>query len=519
MEATRQIARAGADRARFTFLQKPLAALGFIALGDILFYWQRIGTTLGLFCLSLLGFILIMRADTLRHRHARIAAGAAGLFALVAAYDPSLLAAALFLLMLTLCVLLPRVEGFDDAWRWARRLGWHWLRTPLGPFLDGRRAASAGKRRPLGLRRNLGLLALPLLGSLLFLSLFAAANPIIGDALATIDLGAGFSGFYPTRILFWLAMLIVVWSVLRPRRLLLPSRNEDGMVAPSIPGVGLASLKISFLAFNTIFALNNVLDIAFLWSGARLPDGMTLARYAHRGAYPLIATALLAALFVLVTLRPGSETAANPLIRRLVYTWIAQNLLLVASTMLRTFDYIEAYSLTRLRIAALIWMALVAAGLFLICYRIWKSKSDAWLINANVAALLVALSFCSVVDLGRMAAAWNVRHAREAGGAGANLDICYLRQLGTSALLPMIELERRTTDPILRGRVGSARIDALRLLEERQAHWRGWTMLGALRLSAARDRLGGLPVGAAYGLWRRCDGPASHHPLTGREGG
>ena len=33
--------------------------------------------------------------------------------------------------------------------------------------------------------------------------------------------------------------------------------------------------------------------------------------------------------------------------------WIAQNLLLVASTMLRTLDYVEAYSLTELRIAAL----------------------------------------------------------------------------------------------------------------------------------------------------------------------
>ena len=30
--------------------------------------------------------------------------------------------------------------------------------------------------------------------------------------------------------------------------------------------------------------------------------------------------------------------------------------------MLRTLDYVEAYSLTELRIAALIWMALVAIG-------------------------------------------------------------------------------------------------------------------------------------------------------------
>ena len=119
---------------------------------------------------------------------------------------------------------------------------------------------------------------------------------------------------------------------------------------------------------------------------------MTLADYAHRGAYPLIATALLAGLFVLVTLRPGSaDRRARARSACWSRSWIAQNLLLVASTMLRTFDYIEAYSLTRLRIAALIWMGLVAVGLVLICYRLLRGKSGAWLINANMLAALLVL--------------------------------------------------------------------------------------------------------------------------------
>ena len=37
---------------------------------------------------------------------------------------------------------------------------------------------------------------------------------------------------------------------------------------------------------------------------------MTYAAYAHRGAYPLIVTALIAAGFVLAALRPGSATSA-----------------------------------------------------------------------------------------------------------------------------------------------------------------------------------------------------------------
>lgn len=516
MEAAYSSSRSADRRYRFSFLQKPVAAAGFITIADLLFYWQRVGTTLGLFGLSLLAFILVMRADILRHHGGRSAAAAAGIFALVLCYDPSLLGLALYWVMLTLAVLLPRSAGFDDGWRWARRLAWHWLRVPLGPFADRLRAAEVRSRRSLGRGRNLQIIALPLAGSLLFLSLFARANPLIEEALTSLDLGAAFSGLYVTRFLFWLAALVLVWSVLRPPRLLLlEPRAEDP--AGALPGVSIVSVTLSLIAFNAVFALQNGLDVAFLWSGASLPDGMTLAEYAHRGAYPLIVTALLAALFVLVTLRPGTEMAESPLIRRLVYVWIGQNVFLVASTILRTFDYIEAYSLTRLRIAALIWMGLVAIGLFLICYRIWKSKSGAWLINANLAAAIVALSFCSVADLGRMAAAWNVRHAREAGGRGAHLDICYLQGLGASALLPMIELEGRTRDPILRQRVGWARIGAMAQLGDRQGNWRGWTILGALRLGAAQAAVKRMRLPPAYGGWRACGGPIPQQPLTGRK--
>ena len=44
----------------------------------------------------------------------------------------------------------------------------------------------------------------------------------------------------------------------------------------------------SLILFNALFALQTVLDLTYLWGGANLPDGMTLAEYAHRGAYLLI---------------------------------------------------------------------------------------------------------------------------------------------------------------------------------------------------------------------------------------
>jgi len=173
-----------------------------------------------------------------------------------------------------------------------------------------------------------------LIGSAVFLSLFAQANPLIGDMLARFTLWPEFDILSVVRAAFWCVLLTAMWSVLRPPRFTLWPNFQLAGADVALPGVSIASVTLSLLAFNLIFALQNGLDLAFLWSGAPLPAGMTLAEYAHRGAYPLIATALLAGLFVLVTLRPGSAMAERPAIRRLVSLWIGQNVLLVASTIL-----------------------------------------------------------------------------------------------------------------------------------------------------------------------------------------
>lgn len=470
---------------RYTFLLKLAGALLLVILADLLFWFQRAGSTLGLFALAVLIVTGCMRMEMFRRWPSRIAFAAAMFFALALAADPGPLALLLYWTSLTLAALLPRTTRFDDGWRWALRLVVHGVLSAFGPLRDFLIANRARRRGTIPLRGKAFALILPLVGSIVFLSLFAQANPLIGDALARLAIWPELDFLTVVRAIFWSVILTAMWSVLRPSRFTLwPVRHiADGDVA--LPGVSIASVTLSLLAFNLIFALQNGLDLAFLWSGAPLPDGMTLAEYAHRGAYPLIATALLAGLFVLVTLRPGATTAASRPIRLLVTLWIAQNLLLVASTMLRTMDYVEAYSLTVLRIAALVWMALVALGLALICYRLLRSRSGAWLINANLLVATLVLAGCSWVDLGAFAAAWNVRHAREVGGAGAVIDLCYLNELGPSALAPLIELESRRLPPELRDRVQWVRSRAMDRLMQNQADWHGWTLRNAGRLAAA----------------------------------
>ena len=468
-----------------SFALKAGAAVGLAVVGDQLFHDQAIGATAGAFALLLTLAATALHPAVRRDPKAVCALLAAAVLALVQVEAPGLLAWTLFWTALSLAVLLPRAHGFDDAWRWGQRLAAQAVVGLVGPWIDLARARRAGKAAPLW-RWNavLPLLALPVVGGAVFLTLFAAANPVIAKLLASLRLPA-FTADLGGRAVVWLAILTLAWGVLRPRRRRVLPVGE-ARPERTLAGVSVASVTLSLVVFNALFAVQNGLDAVILWGGAGPPDGMTLAEYAHRGAYPLIATALLAGLFVLLFLAPRSPTAKVPLIRGLVVAWVAQNLFLVASSILRTVDYVQAYSLTRLRIAALVWMGLVALGLVLTCWRMLRGKSGAWLINANAAAALLVLVAASVVDLGAVAAGWNVRHAREAGGRGPELDVCYLNQLGPSALVSLVELERRAPSPELVDRLAWVREVNMIALRERQSQWRGWSWRGARRLERIR---------------------------------
>lgn len=492
---------------RSTLAMKAAIAAACVILADQLFFAHRPGATVGIFALIGIAGVWLARPGLFRDPRAAIALGLAALLAVAMVDRPSLLVWLLYALAVTVAVLSARVARGEPGWRWLQRLVVHLVVAAFGPLIDGvRRLAALRKRRAIkagSLMRVIALIALPLFGGLVFLALFAAANPLISDTLSGLRPPA-LSVETVVRTIFCGLVAVAVWAALRPRwrrkLLSLPSLGER-----ALPGVSSASVTLSLIVFNLLFALQNGLDVAFLWSGAPLPDGATLATYAHRGAYPLILTALLAGAFVLITLRPGSETATRPLVRALVMVWVAQTMLLVASSLLRTVDYVEVFSLTRLRLAAMIWMVLVGVGLLLICWRLMRNKSAHWLINANLLTTLTVLAGIGTINLGPAVAAWNVRHAAEVDGKGAVLDLCYMGKLGPAGLVSLAELEQATREPMFKARIASVRWQAQQTVMERQSHWRGWTWRDARRLAKARSLVGWEKpdLGA---LPRDCDG-------------
>ena len=491
---------------RSSFWMKVAIGILLVAVADALFLMHRPGASLGIFALLWLGAAALIRKGWGRDRRGLLAAGVASGLALVMIDRPGFLICVLFGLALMVAVQSTRIRRGEEGWRWAQRLIVHAVVAVVGPWIDLLRLNRINRKR--GYRLNLPgtirLLLLPILGGAIFLGLFASANPLIGELLTRMRLPT-LTEATLTRFIFWLAVFIAIGGILRPRwrRRLVALPSLQGRIVTS--GTA-ASVSLSLVVFNLLFAVQNVLDLTFLWSGAPLPEGMTLAEYAHRGAYPLIVTALLAGLFVLVFLRPGAETATRPLVRGLVMLWVGQNLLLVASCLLRTADYIEVYSLTRFRIVAMIWMVLVGVGLGLICWRLLTNKSANWLINTNLGAALTVLAIVSAIDLGAVAASWNIRHAREIDDQGAQLDLCYLDSLNGAGLVSLVELEQRTSDPELKDRIAAVRARQMVTMQRYQAEWRGWRWRDARRLERVARLSADQPLALPLAGQRDCDG-------------
>lgn len=269
-----------------------------------------------------------------------------------------------------------------------------------------------------------------------FLCLLFLANPLIETALNDVDMWVA-NALDAPRIAFWGLMAVMIWPALR----LTPMRDRllrRFIRARRLPKTGLMSINAvrnAMVTFNLIFAVQTVTDLSILWGGAALPDGMTYAEYAHRGAYPLVLTALLAGAFAVMA-RPY---LSEDWVRWLMYLWLAQNLLLVASSVFRLELYVQTYGLTYLRIHAGIWMALVALGLASVIGMIATERSVGWMLGVNGAALVAVLYGASFVNFAGLIAQHNL-----APDFKGKVDRWYLCQLPEGAFPAIHAWEQRT---------------------------------------------------------------------------
>lgn len=427
------------------------ALVALIALADLLLWEVRPGLSLALFGLAVLGtgWLLADRRGTV-----------------------GLVAAALLFLPVV-----DRVQALSLAfWLAGMGLGAAWIvqaRWPgigrvllflaqaiLQPVRDVRaltppasapELAGAAKRAMLGWSLPLGL-------ALLFLSLFLEANPLMQDWVAALTRFDTPALFQADRLAFWIGVGLLAWPFLR-----LPGFRQRlalGMAMPvSRPGlpqiVNAASVRRSLWLFNGVFALQTLSDLAILWGGASLPEGMSYAQYAHRGAYPLLFTALLAGAIALVA-RPFTD--GNRMLKFALLAWMGQTIFLTFSSLIRLDSYISVYGLTHMRIAALIWMALVATGIGLVIWQVLRGVPARWLLTRCALLGVVTLYGCAFIPFAPIIARYNLTHPVVA-------DTWYLCALDRAALPVIVAHEAETGEVLCTHRRPSL---------HPQTDWREW---------------------------------------------
>lgn len=476
-------------------------ALTLAALADWLFYGERIGLSLTLFAVAIACVSVLFNHAALDFRRAAIGGAVVTLGLVPAVEELNTLSFLILVTSLTIALLLATNPETTELADRARALRNFFL---LGPFRFLPDAFQVFNMS--AFTRGIALWVLPAALSTVFVALFAAANPVIEQWVSLLNPKLILEYISIPRVLFWTLMLALVWPFIHVRwrrRKVLTTTVADGPVPPPLPPLvsaeflGPSTILRSLILFNLLFAAQSILDGIYLWGHVALPANLTYAAYAHRGAYPLIATALLAAAFVLVAMRPGGPAEKSTVIRPLVYLWVGQNVLLVASSILRLDLYVDIYMLTYWRIAAFIWMGLVALGLVLIVARIALNRPNRWLVGANLIALTIVLYSCSLVNFDAFIADYNVAHSREASGKGVQIDINYLLTLGPQAL-PAI-------DKAIALRAGASesclvsRRDRLVELQRQDLAWRAWGLRSwrlQRRLDAqAKTQSGNQPAG------------------------
>lgn len=463
---------------------KLLSCAILVMVADFFFYMENIGWTLGLFGLMLLVTIFIHNKIVLRHKLAAIASCASFGLAFALIENPNELAFWLYYVSVIFMVIAPKLARTDDArtiakivYRYLLTGWWHLYRDNIIIAYARKRLQKTGGRKCALIRNWL----LPVGLSLVFIMLFAQANPIITNWMSNIRWAAITQYFSVWRVLFWLLVACSTWALIRPKLKQRTYHNHNNSSSRSKEFTLMAllfnerSVLTSLILFNALFFMQNLMDIAFLWSGAELPNGMTYSQYARQGAYPLIATALLTALFILITFKPHSVIEQKKIICALVYVWVGQNVFLVLSSITRLLNYIEEYSLTYMRVSALIWMVLVAVGLILIVTRIYLQKSNKWLVNVNTTTLYATLYTCCFINFGGIIADYNVKHSYEITG-GAYIDVFYLqRAVGADAIPALLWFEQHYPYSSEIHEVREVRKSLQQQVKNSMTNWRQWT--------------------------------------------
>ncbi len=284
--------------------------------------------------------------------------------------------------------------------------------------------------------------ALPIIITLVFLSLYANANPAFSEILSQLDfsfISWGWVWFTVGGMLLLFGRFYVTtireldqWDTQTGNDVIRIRKKKKTDFHPLSLKFELRTGLTLLVLLNLLLFVFNAMDISYVL-GATLPEGVSHSEYVHQGVYTLIISIVLAILIIIYFFRGNLNFyRRNVTLLTLTYVWIAQNTILALGIAYKNSLYIEEYSLTYKRIGVFVYLFLVTSGLLTTYIKTRQKKNHWYLLRKNTwiaYLLLVAMSF---VD-------WDYVITKVNLTKNGDIDYSYLLKLSDSGLPLLIE--------------------------------------------------------------------------------
>ena len=326
---------------------------------------------------------------------------------------------------------------------------------------DGLRDA-ASRRTPV-----LRAIALTVPIILVFGNLLGSADPVFDQlfSLPGVDLGTITSHVAVAGAFAWASAGVM-------RGVLVPSRTEP-VDASVLPRLGKVEVTSMLGATTALFALFVGMQVRWLFGGAeivRVTTGLSVAEYARRGFFELLAVAVLVMPLILVTgaLVAGDEDAERRH-RRLSIPTIALLGFILASAVLRMRLYVGYFGLSTDRLYALVFMGWLAFVFGCLVFTALRGRPRSFVL------LSVLGGFATLAGLNAVNPERIVAQSQAVGRTGRPVDRAYLASLSGDAMPAVVDWLSRNPSQ------GTEQCDALRRLRSR---WGGEAPEGIITWNA-----------------------------------
>lgn len=294
-------------------------------------------------------------------------------------------------------------------------------------------------------KRNYKIVAvlISLVLGLLFLAMYRNANPLFAENTKWINLDflsaewigftiAGFLLVYPM-VYHKTVPQTEQWENNLPEMNALPkTENLSRYETERFGGI------LLFAILNLMLVILNIGDINTIWLNGALPKGITHSDFVHNGVGMIILSIVLATSLMMFLFRSNFDQIKNSkMLKWLVYVWVLQNLLMLFSTAWRNQIYIHAYNLTYKRMGVYIWLGLAAIGLLITIIKIWKEKSNWYLIKSNFALWISVLCISGILNWDLIITRYNIGNKDL-----HNIDFYYLFTLSDSNLPELLAVTK-----------------------------------------------------------------------------